>query len=191
MNWNLEDMTEFVGARLSAKRFTHVKGVMETAKELAKRHGVNVADAEVAALLHDVSKEQDLHQAKRMLQLKEEHAYLEHSSKIWHAPLGAIVAMETFGISNPDILNAIRFHTTGRPEMSDLEKVIFVADYTEPNRTFEGCVAVRKLWHDLNLATCEILKQKVEKVVSASGEIHPDTTAAYAYYKNLIGASYS
>lgn len=187
MNWKLEDITEFVDARLSAKRFVHVKGVMETAKELAKLHGVNVADAELAALVHDISKEQNIHQVKRILGLKEEHAYLEHSSKIWHAPLGAIVAEETFGISNVDILNAIRFHTTGRPGMSDLEKVIFVADYTEPNRTYDGCIAVRELWNDLDQATCEILKQKVEKVISAGGEIHPDTTAAYEYYKKKVG----
>lgn len=186
MNWKLEEMTEFVNARLSAKRFEHVKGVIKTAKDLAKRHGVNVADAQIAALLHDVSKEQDLEQTKRILQLKNEHAYLAHSSKIWHAPLGAIVAAQTFGISNPDILNAIRFHTTGRLGMSELEKVIFVADYTEPNRTYSGCIEVRKLWHDLTRATCEILKQKVEKVNANGGEVHPDTIAAYEYYKNLI-----
>lgn len=187
MNWKLENITEFINTRLSAKRFMHVKRVMETAKDLAGRHGVNVADAELAALVHDVAKEQNIHLVKRILRLREEHAYLEHSNKIWHAPLGAIVAQETFGIANPDILNAIRFHTTGRPGMSDLEKVIFVADYTEPGRTYEGCIAVRQLWHNLDQATCEILKQKVEKITIGGGKNHPDTMAAYAYYKEKVG----
>jgi len=166
-----------------------VEGVMETAKALAKRHGVDPEAANLAALVHDVAKEQNIQQVKRILMLQYEEAYLEHSSKIWHAPMGAIVGRETFGIEDQDVLNAIKFHTTGRPGMSDLEKVIFVADYTEPNRTYEGCEAVRELWGNLDEAVCEILRQKIEKVASTNPEAsHPDTTAAYAYYKELTGA---
>jgi len=188
VKWKLEEITAFTNARLSKKRFTHVKGVIQTAEELAERHGVNVADAHLAALLHDIAKEQNIQQVKRILKVKEEYDYLENSSKVWHAPVGAIVAQETFGIGNAEILNASRFHTTGRPEMSDLEKVLFVADYTEPNRTYEGCIAVRELWDDLDQATYEILKQKIEKITATDGKIHPDTVAAYAYYKALKGA---
>jgi len=186
MKWKLEDIKTFVGARLTAKRFAHVKGVMETARELAVRHGVNADDAELAALVHDVAKEQNIHQVKRILQLQNEGDYLAYSSKIWHAPMGAIVARETFGIDKMDVLNAIKFHTTGRPEMSDLEKVIFVADYTEAGRTYEACIEVRELWHDLDKATCEILKHKVEKVETSGGISHPDTVAAYAYYREQV-----
>ena len=182
----LKNVIEFVEGRLSAKRFTHVNGVIETAKMLAERHAVNVADAELAALVHDVAKEQDIDQMRAILRLKGEFTYLEHSHKVWHAPLGAIIAKETFGIENPDILNAIKFHTTGRPEMSDLEKVIFVADYTEPNRKFEGAIAVREFWGDLDRAVYEILKQKVEKNTSLELSMHPDTLDAYEYYKRLV-----
>lgn len=190
MKWKLEAIIAFVEARLSVKRFTHVKGVVETARTLAKRHGVLVADAELAAWLHDVAKEQNSEQAKRMLKLSEEHAYLAHSDKIWHAPLGAVMAKETFGIEQVDILNAIKFHTTGRVGMSDLEKVIFVADYTEPHRTFAGCEAVRALWGDLDAAVCEILQQKLAKVKAKDVECvsHPDTVLAYAYYSKKVGS---
>ena len=185
MKWKLEDITEFVKARLSAKRFKHVQGVMEVAKILAMKHEVNEADAYEAALVHDIAKEQNTGQLKRILMVKEEYEYLAYSNKIWHAPVGAIVAFETLGIADPDILNAIKYHTTGRAEMSDLEKVIFVADYTEPGRTYVGCISVRELWDNLDEATYEILQQKVEKVKATGDTLHPDTLKAHVYYKKL------
>jgi len=185
--WEFEKVKNYVKNSMSEKRFRHVLGVVETAKMLAELHDVTVADAEVAALIHDVVKEQDVEEAKQMLMEREETVYLEHSTKVWHAPLGAFVAGEVFGIENVDILNSVKYHTTGRPKMSDLEKVIFVADYTEPNRTFEGAIAVRELWSNLDLAVYKILKQKVEKNAASEWGMHPDTLAAYAYYKKKVG----
>ena len=171
---------------MSEKRFRHVLGVVETAKMLARRHGVNINDAALAALVHDVVKEQNLEEAKQILIQRGEQAYLEHSTKVWHAPLGAFVAHETFGIENDDILNAVKYHTTGRPKMSELEKVVFVADYTEPNRAFEGAIAVREFWGDLDQAVYEILKQKVERVTMLGLGMHPDTINAYVYYMRQL-----
>lgn len=186
MRVKLEDIRTFVQARLSKKRFNHVLGVIETAKDLARRHGVEELDAEVAALIHDVAKEQSLTQTAGLLRVAGEGAYLEHSDKVWHAPMGAIIAEKSLAIENKDILNAIKYHTTGRAAMSELEKVIFIADYTEPNRTFDGAIAVREFWDDLDKAVYEILKQKVEKVTSLGLPMHPDTTAAHDYYHELF-----
>lgn len=186
MRAKLADIKTFVQARMSEKRFNHVLGVIETAKELAVRHRVNIEDAEIAALTHDVAKEQPLEQTAGLLRIAGEGAYLEHSDKVWHAPMGALIAKEALTIENQDILNAIKYHTTGRPKMSDLEKVIFVADYTEPNRKFEGAALVRKLWDDLDRAVYEILKQKVEKVTHSGLSMHPDTMTAYQYYRALV-----
>ena len=183
MAWDLEEIKEYVKNSMSEKRFKHVLGVVETAIMLAKRHSVNVDDATRAALLHDVVKEQNLEEAKQILHDKNELGYLEYSSKIWHAPLGGYVASEVFGIENEAIINAIRFHTTGREGMSDLEKVLFVADYTEPNRTFAGAIAVREFWDDLDRAIFEIAKQKIEKNSKLGGKLHPDTLATYEFYK--------
>jgi len=185
MRVKLEDVTEIVRGKMSEKRFNHVLGVVETAKKLAERHGVDVNTAEIAALVHDISKEQPLEQTAGILRITGEETYLKHSEKVWHAPMGAIVAKELFGIENTDILNAIKYHTTGRPKMSQLEKVIFVADYTEPNRTFKGAIAVRDLWYDLDVAVYEILKQKIEKGIALGVSMHPDTMAAYEYYHEL------
>jgi len=184
MRVKLEQMQEFVKTKMSEKRYNHVLGVLETAKELARRHGVDVEDAAYAAIAHDVAKEQPLTQTAAILRLDNERDYLKYSDKIWHAPMGAIIAKKTFLIDEVDVLNAIKYHTTGRKEMSDLEKVIFVADYTEPNRTFSGSIAVRELWDNLDRAVYEILRQKVEKVTNSGMEIHPDTLAAYEYYGN-------
>jgi len=186
MIWEIDEVTDYVKSRMSNKRFNHVLGVVETAKELAKQHSVNLKDAEVAALVHDVAKEQPLKQTSAILRLVGEDSYLKHSDKVWHAPMGAIVAEKVFMIENKDILNAIKYHTTGRPKMSELEKVIFVADYTEPNRTYEGCIAVRKFWGDLDKATCQILKQKIAKTTAGTGLTHPDTLNAYEYYRKLV-----
>ena len=183
MAWKFNQIKAYVKNSMSEKRFQHVLGVTQTAGMLAKDHGVDIDDAKLAALVHDVVKEQDLEEARQILASRGEAVYLAHSTKVWHAPLGAIVASEKFGIENIDILNAVKYHTTGRPKMSKLEKVIFVADYTEPNRKFEGTVAIREFWNDLDLAVYEILKQKVERVRTLGLKMHPDTIAAYEYYR--------
>lgn len=185
MVWEFNKIKDYIKDNMSEKRFKHVLGVVETAKDLAKRHGVNVDDAALVALVHDVVKEQEKDVAKQILIEKGEGEYLKHSAKIWHAPLGAFVANEQFGIENEDILNAIKYHTTGRPKMSTLEKVLFVADYTEPNRQFEGAIAVRENWDALDKAVHEILKQKIEKIITSGLEIHPNTLVAYEYYDKL------
>ena len=179
----IDNIKDYVKSSMSEKRFKHVLGVIETAKDLAQRHDVNIADAELAALVHDVAKEQPLNQTAALLRLVGENAYLKHSDKVWHAPMGAVVAEKVLMIENKDILNAIKYHTTGRPKMSKLEQVIFVADYTEPNRTYASCIAVRELWGNLDKAVYEILKQKLDKVTGLGLNLHPDTLAAYEYYK--------
>jgi len=186
MSWDFDQIKDHLEDQLSKKRFRHTLGVVETAEQLAIRHDVDVNDAKLAALLHDVAKEQDVQFAEETLRSKDETSYLEHSNKVWHAPIGAYVAKEKFGIEDEDVLNAIRYHTTGRPAMTPIEKVIFVADYTEPNRTYKGCVQVRDLWDDLDQAVYEILKQKVEKVKADRKDMHPDTLAAYDYYVTVV-----
>ena len=186
MRVKLEDIQKIVQGRMSEKRFNHVLGVVETAKELAARHDVDIEAAALAALVHDVSKEQPLEQTAGILRIVGEDTYLKYSNKVWHAPMGAIVAKDVFGIENEDILNAIKYHPTGRPKMSLLEKVLFVADYTEPNRKFEGAIVVREFWGDLDRAVYEILKQKVKKVTALGLEMHPDTNDAYEHFQKLI-----
>jgi len=186
MSWRFNQIEDYLKNNLTEKRYRHTLGVVATAEHLAIQHGVDVNDAKLAGLLHDVAKEMEIQAVGEMLRSHRDVDYLNHSQKVWHAPVGAYVAKEKFGIENEGVLNAIRYHTTGRSAMTPLEKVIFVADYTEPNRTYEGCVHVRDLWSDLDQAVCEILRQKVEKVQAASKGMHPDTLAAYEYYVQVV-----
>jgi len=181
--WELEKINNYVQNSLSVKRFNHVLGVVETAEMLAKMHGADIKESRLVALIHDVAKEQDIEEARLELESRNENDYLLHSYKVWHAPLGSFLAKEKFGITNQTILDAIKYHPTGRPNMSLVEKILFVADYTEPNRKFEGAIKVRDLWDNLDTAVTEILRQKVEKITQLGLPMHPDTLTAYDYYK--------
>ena len=183
----LSEIKNFVKSNVSPSRYQHILGVMQMAKVLAARNGVDVAEAEVAALLHDVAKEQDISQTKTMLQLKGESDYLNYDEFIWHGPMGAIVAADVMGITNENILNAIKFHVTGRARMSELEKIIFIADYIEPGRTYEHCIKARALYYscrDLDQTMYEMLKDNLRN--KRKWNQHPDSDAAYAYFQEKI-----
>ena len=133
-----------VQSALPGKRWKHTLGVRDTAVELAKKHGVDPYKAELAALIHDYAKywsREDLFAIMRKLPEVEEMRDFDH--QLWHAPVGAYLAEHEFGITDPDILDAIRYHTAGRPNMSLLEKVVCLADYIEPNRDYPGVEKLR------------------------------------------------
>ena len=122
--------------------------------ELAKVHGANVEDAARAGILHDVTKAMS---GADQLRLCETYGiiiddFLRTHTKLLHAPTAAAVAEHVFG-ENPAVCEAIRWHTSGRANMSTLEKIIYVADYMEPNRDFPGVKELRKLaYSDLDAA---------------------------------------
>ncbi|MDW0117413.1 bis(5'-nucleosyl)-tetraphosphatase (symmetrical) YqeK [Sporosarcina thermotolerans] len=136
---------EEIKKRLSLKRFEHVIRVAETAKVLAVRFGISVEKAELAALLHDVAKNMEPADMRKLIEENgEDSRLLDFHHEIWHAAAGKIIARDEFGVKELDIQNAIRYHTTGRAGMSALEKVIYVADLIEPGRTFPGIEELRK-----------------------------------------------
>ncbi|MGN1070817.1 MAG: bis(5'-nucleosyl)-tetraphosphatase (symmetrical) YqeK [Candidatus Fimadaptatus sp.] len=143
-----EEITEILRAELKPKRFAHTMGVMATARELAEIHGESEILAQRAGLLHDNAKSLGL---ERMLELADEGG-LElsgderASAALMHAPVGAYLARVRFGEEDARVLDAIRYHTTGRPGMSALEAIIYLADMIEPNRAdFEGLRDLRSL----------------------------------------------
>ena len=110
--------------------------LLETAIQLAKQYQVDVKKAEIAALLHDCAKGFG---GQEQLQLCKKHGLTiteaeERNPFLLHAKLGAYLAKADYGIDDEEILDAIRWHTTGRPEMTQLDKIIYIADYIEPNR---------------------------------------------------------
>lgn len=143
----LEEIKGAVSARLSRKRFKHTAGVAETAVRLAERWGADPKSAYIAALIHDYAKE--IPTAETLAMMKQANIIPDRGMlecpAVLHGPLAAHMAEREFGISDCDILNAVRYHTTGRRGMSQLEKVIYLADFIEPNRCFDGVDEVRAL----------------------------------------------
>lgn len=181
---NLEQAKQIVKDILPEKRYIHTLGVIESALSLAKEHGVSEEDAGIAAALHDMAKFHDKHEMRAVIV---DHgldtALLQFHHELWHAPVGAVFAKEKLNITNEDILNAIRYHTTGRPGMSDLEKVIYLADYIEPGRSFNGVENVRAVAHeDLDEAMKIALKQSIQFLISKNQPVFPDTLASYNGY---------
>lgn len=127
--------------RLSPKRYKHVLRVARVATRLARLFRVSEEKAYIAAILHDI--EREIPQAE-----------------LTHGDLGAIYVRKNFGITDPDILNAIRYHTLGRPKMSTLEKIIFVADYCEPGRTFAAAHRLRRNLYKTKDLTAAIQQKK-------------------------------
>ena len=135
-------------AELRPKRFKHTMGVMATARELAEIHGENEDKAQRAGLLHDNAKALSLEQMRRIAGESglEIGAGESASASLMHAPVGAYLAKERFGEQDEEVLDAIRYHTTGRPNMSALEAIVYLADMIEPGRAdFEGLSELRKL----------------------------------------------
>lgn len=167
------------------ERYIHTIGVVETAERLAKTYRVDVEKAKVAALLHDCAKfyvYEDFYEQYKITIDKEILKY----PKIIHSFMGAYVAKYEYGVEDEDILNAIRYHTTGRPDMTILEKIIFLADAIEPNReNYPGLDKARKLtYEDLDKAMKFVLERTIAYVEERKLDLCQLTKDAYLYYKN-------
>lgn len=176
--------------RLEAKRFEHTLGVAYTAACMSMIYGVNPRKAELAGLLHDCAK--GLSDKKMvslcekynlsMSDIEKEHPYLLHSK------VGSFIAMKEFGIEDEDVINAILNHTTGRPCMSELEKIVFVADYIEPNRKpLPELPMTRKLaFADLDRAVLKILEDTLVYLNEQGNDIDTRTQETCDFYKEVI-----
>ena len=186
---------------LEPKRYEHTLSVAYTAANLAAVHGVDIEKALVAGMLHDCAK--CLSYKKQMSLCAKNHIVLsetetQENSPLLHAKAGGALARQEYGITDEDILNAIYYHTTGRPQMSPLEQVIYIADYIEPGRKrmkrtaaiedqyMQNLAAARKLaYQDLNEALCRILQDTLTHLTQKGGKIDPMTRETYEYYRKL------
>lgn len=146
MAYSREALIEAVSAQMPDKRWKHTLGVMESSIQLAEQYGADPERAETAAILHDVAKYWPVERMREIIEQNDLNLdLLRYDKQMWHAEVGAFVAEKEYGITDPDILNAIRFHTSGREDMSLLEKIVCLADYIEPGRDFPGVDKIRKL----------------------------------------------
>ncbi|MFC5532063.1 bis(5'-nucleosyl)-tetraphosphatase (symmetrical) YqeK [Cohnella yongneupensis] len=143
---DLELLREATRNQMPDKRWQHTLGVVRTAIELAERFDGDVRKAELAALLHDYSKSW---QTSRMEQIIREQRLpqelLDYDKELWHAHVGAWAVQTEHGIADEEVLDAIRYHTSGREQMTHLDKIVCLADYMEPGRDFPSVDRIRQL----------------------------------------------
>ncbi|MGN0168800.1 MAG: bis(5'-nucleosyl)-tetraphosphatase (symmetrical) YqeK [Acetatifactor sp.] len=173
-----------------SRRYEHTLGVAYTATALAMRYNAPLKEAQMAGMLHDCAK--CLSDEKR-LSICEKHRISvteveRRNPFLLHAKVGAYLAEKKYGVRNQDVLNAIRYHTTGRENMSLLEKIVFVADYIEPGRKqAPNLQEIRQLaFMDIDRAMLRILEDTVHYLNGGSGEIDPATEVTLSFYKTAV-----
>ncbi len=169
---------------LKPRRVSHVWGCEHEARRLAKRWGADEEFAAEAGILHDITKKFEL---SDQLLLSEKYGIINdtvelQNDKLLHAKTGAAMAKDLFGVP-AEVENAIRWHTTGHPEMTLLEQIIYMADYIEPTREFPGVDELRALaYQDLSAAMILGLKMSLEDVRRQGNEPHPNTVQALDWF---------
>ena len=163
---------------LRPARFRHCSDVSQTAVRLAERWDADIEKARLAGILHDCArnlKGEELLKTSRQFGMIPSPLELLQPALI-HAPLGAIIAERRFGISEPQVLQAIRRHTTGAPQMTLLDKVIYLSDCIEPGRNFSGVRKIRDMAvEDLDAAVLLAYEHSILFVVANGGLLHPNT----------------
>ncbi len=184
----LEDLRCVALTLLKDSRVPHVLGCEETAAKLARRWGEDEEAARRAALLHDCTKRLSWEQQMDVFRQYgiDTSAMDPREEKLIHAPTGALVAQYRFGES-PAVVSAIRWHTTGRADMARLEKIIYLADYIEPTRSFCDLTALRRLaFEDLDRAVLLGLTMTLEVLERDGGVVHIDSVLARDYLKGKL-----
>jgi predicted HD superfamily hydrolase involved in NAD metabolism len=176
-----EQALKMVKIQLTEHRYQHTLGVMETAISLARKYGVDEKKAELAAIFHDYAKFRPKDEMKEIIVSQEmPKDLLEYNSELWHAPVGAYLAEAEAEISDKEVLDAIRFHTSGRRGMTKLEKVIYLADYIEPGRHFPGVEEVRDLAKiNLDDALIKSVQNTIMFLLKKNQAIYPETFHTY------------
>lgn len=180
---------DYLIENIGESRYLHSIRVRKTAEKLAAIFNYDHKKASIAGLLHDCGKLRD---ESHLLKMSFEfdiilNSVFEKNTSLLHGPLGSEIAKRIFGIEDEDILNSIKYHTTGRPNMTILEKIIYIADYTEPNRAFPGVEDIRNLaLKDLDAALLKTMDNTIKYIIDKGWIIHYDTINARNYLVSTI-----
>ena len=174
---------------ISSKRYIHSINVSTIATKLAEHYGCDTVKAGIAGLVHDCAKELDM--PLLMNCLAEESIAADDLTisvnELLHGPAAVYICRKVFGINDEEILSAVRYHTTGRENMSLLEKIIYLSDFIEPGRCFEGVEELRGLaFNDLNKALLRAFDSSIQYIISKNGLIHVDTVLSRNYVLNEL-----
>jgi len=180
--YNIEEYINLIKSSLSAYRFHHSMCVADKARELAKKYGIDEEKAYVAGILHDITKEMP---SDEQIKLIEENGHMlsdfeKSNHRIFHQMSGAAYVEKVLGITDKDIISGIRYHTTGRADMSIFEMIIYLADFTSADRSYPDVDIMReKTDKSLLEGMLYSLKYTICDVVSHERTIHPDTIECY------------
>ena len=180
MKW--KEAKDLVKGRLSEKRYQHTLNVKKMAVKLARRYGVNEEKAALAALLHDAAKEISKEEMKALMAQYPQYAEGGESRPVpvWHGVCAAILARTEWGVTDEAVFSAIACHTAGKPGMTKLDKIVYLADMTSKERDWPGVNKLRKLeMKDLDAAMLAALKQTNDFVLSQGKPLDPMSKAAY------------
>lgn len=188
---NYTEVLKWLKENLNEKRYIHTLGTADCAKELAQKFGLNSEKAYIAGLLHDCAK---CFSNEKLLDIIHQHLEVEECEmlnyKTLHAPVSAYIAEKEFKITDKEILSAIRWHTLGRLDMTDFEKIVFIADKIEPNtRDEEYSDKIRVLLDEengLNKALLKCYKETIKSLVKRDLKICLLTIEIYNKLQDLV-----
>ncbi|ACD22413.1 HD domain-containing protein [Clostridium botulinum] len=188
---SIEEMKLYLKDNLKQNRYNHTLGVVETAKKLAEINGISIEKAEIAAFAHDVAKNLSLEKMqsiidKNNLELTNTE---KENSNLWHSIIAPIEARNKLEIDNEEILDAIRWHTTGKENMSILTKIIYIADMIEPGRDFPGVEKIRQTtFENLDAGVLLGLTESMKDLLNRNLIIDLNTIKARNYFllKDII-----
>ena len=176
------EIQKYLSDKLSEKRYRHVLSVQEMSVDLAHVHGANAWHANLAALLHDSAKwmsTQELHTEIKRYGIRLDPVE-EQNPSLLHPFIGVKIAIERFSVTELEILEAIRNHTTGSPSMGIIAQILYVADFAEPTRTHQEVDVVRKLaYTDLERAVHHVARREIVYLLEKGVLIHPNTLHTY------------
>lgn len=187
---NKKEITKDLKEILDYKRYEHTLGVATTASCLAMKYGYDIDKAYMAGLLHDCAK--GMTDKERLSYCKKNQISItdveRDNPSLLHAKVGAHLCTAKYDIDDAEICEAIKWHTTGRPDMSLLEEIIFVADYIEPNRNHDTELTdIRKeAFEFLHVATHHIYKNTLKYLEKSTKRLDPMTNEAFLYYEGLV-----
>ena len=179
---DLKQAKQLVRSRLSDKRYEHTINVKKMAVKLAKHYGTDPEQAALAALLHDAAKELPKDEMRAIMQAHPEYAQGGEArpTPVWHGICAAILARTEWGVTDEAVLSAIACHTAGKAGMTQLDKILYLADMTSAERDWPGVEKLRKLeMKDLDAAMLAALKQTNGFVLSEGKPLDPESKAAY------------
>ena len=186
---NINELRDILKIRLSKKRYTHSLNVADAALKLAEKYGADIEKAYLAGLVHDICKEVPTDEQLAMAQ-KCRQGIDETEQKIpalYHSAAGSWYGENVLHIHDEDILNAVRYHTTGRAGMSRLEECVYLADLISEDRTYKDVGRMRRLaFEDINGAMLEAARFTLSDVIAKGSFIPENSMQTYNYYTALI-----